>query len=83
MVLSEQARLCVRPQRVDLAKVFTENANILGLLSNIFCLNEKTSYVYPLEITDGYCRVWGEETQRNGLFPMGILANMEIRNMWR
>lgn len=46
---------------------------------------KKTSYVYPLEIADGYCRVWGEETQRNRLFPMGILADVEIKNMggWR
>lgn len=45
------------------------------LLSNILCLiMKKTSYVYPLGKTDGYCRVWGEQTQRHGLFTMGIFS---------
>lgn len=78
----KQARLYVRAQKVDLGKVGIKNAHLLGLLSNILCLRmKKTSYVYPLGKTDGYCMVWGEQTQRNRLFTMGILAYMEI-NMW-
>lgn len=79
----KQARLYIRPQKADLNKVCIKNAHLLGLLSNILCLRmKKTSYVCHLGKTDGYCRVWGEQTQRNGLFTMGILAYIEIRNMW-
>lgn len=71
----KQARLYVRPQKIVLSKVCIKMHIFFELLSNILCLiMKKTSYVYPLGKTDGYCRVWGEQTQRHGLFTMGIFS---------